>query len=379
MHDYDIVCLSHLPWEFVFQRPQHLMTRFARGRRVLFFEEPRPSDGPACASVRHHGGVAAVTPHLPDQLDRRALEATLTQLLDSVIEEQEIGPFALWYYTPMALGFSRHLEPLATVFDCMDELSAFALARPELVHRERELVRRADLVFTGGRSLYEAKRGLRADVHLFPSSVDRAHFAAARDGLPEPADQARIPGPRIGYFGVIDERLDLELLAGLADARPETQIVMVGPILKIHWCDLPQRPNLHYLGMRSYDELPAYLAGWDVALMPFALNEATRFISPTKTLEYLAAGRPVVSTAVHDVVHPYGDAGIVRIAAGAEAFAAAVDDALSDAVDPEWVSRVEELLEQTSWDATWQQMEALLDGAVAGREVPTLVADGDAA
>jgi UDP-galactopyranose mutase len=264
----------------------------------------------------------------------------------------------LWYYTPMALAWSRHLRAAAVVYDCMDELSAFAGASRDLRAREAELLARADLVMTGGASLYEAKRHGHGAVHLFPSSVDVPHFAGARLPQSDPADQADIPRPRLGYFGVVDERMDLELVAGVAAARPAWQLVMVGPTAKIDEASLPRAANIHYLGRKPYEALPAYLAGWDVALLPFAHNEATRYISPTKTPEYLAAGRPVVSTSIRDVVRPYGERGAVRIADGVEAFVAAAGECL--AAPHAGRDIADALLRGMSWDATWRSMRHLV-------------------
>lgn len=357
----DVVCLSHLRWDFVYQRPQHLLTRAARGGRVIYVEEPVAADGPPRLEVRRTPqDVLVAVPQLPHGLAGAAAQDALRTLLDAFLAEQGVHRFVLWYYTPMALAFSRHLRPQAVVYDVMDELSLFRFAPPDLLAREAELYRRADVVFTGGRSLYEAKRGRHANVHCFPSSVDVAHFGRARTPGADPADQAGIAHPRLGFFGVLDERLDLGLVAAIADARPDWQLVLVGPVVKIDPAELPRRPNVHYLGGRSYDALPDYVGHWDVALMPWALNDATRFISPTKTPEYLAAGRPVVSTPVTDVVRGYGDSGVVRIADSAPAFVAAVEAVLAgDAAErAAWLARADELLARTSWDRTWARMQA---------------------
>jgi UDP-galactopyranose mutase len=282
-------------------------------------------------------------------------------LLAQFLEEQDIRRPILWYYTPMALAFTDGLPVAATVYDCMDELSAFAGAPPAMLERERELFRRADIVFTGGYRLYEAKRAHHPQVHAFPSSVDVDHFRHARGPLPEPADQAMIPRPRIGHYAVLDERLDTDLLAAVADARPDWQLVLIGPVVKIRPESLPQRPNIHYLGPKLYGELPAYLAGWDATFMPFALNEATRFISPTKTPEYLAAGRPVVSTPICDVVRTWGERGLVHIAATPEEAVAALEAALAaDGNRGAWLAEVDRALATTSWDETFARMRALI-------------------
>ena len=227
----------------------------------------------------------------------------------------------------MMLGWARNLEPRAVVYDCMDQLSAFKDAPPELIHREKALFEKTDLVFTGGRSLYEAKRHEHSSVHAFPSSIDKEHFAQAltiRNGVSEQSEMAH---PRVGFIGVVDERADLDLLAAVADLLPQVNFIMVGPIVKIEESSLPRRTNIHYLGQKNYVELPAVLAGWDVAMMPFALNESTRYISPTKTPEFLAAGLPVVSTPIADVVEPFGNQGLVRIASTPQDFAECISAA----------------------------------------------------
>ncbi|HVF51688.1 MAG TPA: glycosyltransferase family 1 protein [Pyrinomonadaceae bacterium] len=363
----DLICLSHLRWDFVYQRPQHLLSRFAKERRVFFVEEPMFDEGEARLDVSQRDcGVTVVVPRLTHGLDTEACEAAQQELLDRLFAEQEIEDHVLWYYTPMAMRWTRHLEPLAVVYDCMDELSAFKGAPPSLGRREAELFSRADLVFTGGQSLYEAKRDQHRNVFAFPSSIDAPHFAQARSLSGDPADQASIPHPRLGFFGVIDERMNLALLDEMAAARPGWHLVMIGPVVKIDPAELPQRDNIHYLGGKSYGELPAYLAGWDVALMPFALNESTRFISPTKTPEYLAAGRPVVSTSIRDVVRPYGESGMVHIADTAAEFVAACEAALDDNSAAR-MGEIDAFLAQTSWDRTWGRMRELIEDVVSAR------------
>jgi UDP-galactopyranose mutase len=366
---FDVICVSHLRWDFVYQRPQHLLSRFGRERRVFFIEEPI-FDGqePYLEVTNREDGVWVVVPHLPARLqggpDEEVIGAELRALVTELITEQRISSYILWYYTPMALSFTRHLEPLVVVYDCMDELSAFKGASPVMKEREAELFRRADLVFTGGQSLYEAKRGLNQQVHLFPSSVDVPHFASARRPLPEPADQAGIAHPRLGFFGVIDERMDLELIEGIADARPDWQLVIIGPVIKIDPAHLPLRPNIHYLGGKAYQDLPAYISGWSVALLPFAINDSTRFISPTKTPEYLAAGKPVVSTPIRDVVSPYGEMGMVRIGETVEQFIEAIESAMKEE-GGERIRRGDEWLAQMSWDRTWARMRRLVSETIS--------------
>jgi glycosyltransferase involved in cell wall biosynthesis len=341
------------------------MTRCAREcRRLYFFEEPVHEDGIAPRLEIHLSkGVYVATPHLPAGLDEPAAIAAQRALLDELIERQRIGAFVAWYYTPMALPFTEHLTPAAVVYDCMDELSSFKGAPAVLKQREATLLRRAGVVLTGGQSLYEAKRHQHDNIHPFPSSVDVDHFSQARRVESDPADQALIPHPRLGFFGVIDERMDIELLDGVAAARPDWHLVLLGPVVKIDPAHLPRRSNIHYLGSKQYEELPHYVAGWDVALLPFARNEATRFISPTKTPEYMAAGKPVVSTSIRDVVRPYGQQGLVRIADDVPAFVEACAAAMAEDASAR-VRQADAFLRQTSWDGTWLRIRRLVDAVL---------------
>jgi UDP-galactopyranose mutase len=366
-----LLCLSHLRWDFVFQRPQHLLTRAAATHEVIFFEEPIHDQAGAARldlSARP-GGVTVAVPHLPEGLSPAATALALRALLDGLMAGHAGQRLIAWFYTPMAMSFAEHLRPDVLVYDCMDELSAFRGAPPAMLDMERRLLERADLVFTGGRSLYEAKRSRHAHVHCFPSSIDAAHFRIARGAQAEPADQAGIARPRIGFFGVVDERMDTELVGQLAALRPDWQLVMLGPVVKIDPASLPRLPNVHWLGSKKYAELPQYLAGWDAGFMPFALNESTRFISPTKTPEFLAAGLPVASTPVVDVVRDYGEDGLVEIATSAQEMAQRLEMLMARPRES-WLMRVDRRLAQGSWDMNWEKMDALL------RRVRPAAADG---
>jgi glycosyltransferase involved in cell wall biosynthesis len=368
-HRSDVLCFSHLRWDFVFQRPQHLMTRCSRERRVFFVEEPTfGSSGPLLDISARGDRIFVVVPRLPNEMSSRqdAQITAQTELVHQLVARQPLRNFLLWFYTPLALPLTLSLEPSATIYDCMDDLSGFAGAHAGLPFLERILFRHADLVLTGGHSLLAAKRHLHGNIHAFPSSVDAEHFAMARLPCVEPADQASIPRPRAGFAGVIDERLDLVLLDEVARSCPHIHFVMLGPVVKIDPASLPRQPNIWYIGPKRYDELPRYQAGWDVAFMPFAHNSATRLISPTKTLEYLAAGRPIVSTSVPDVVEPYGSSGLARIADGPQEFAAAIHSALEEEAGPR-LAKADAFLASHSWDRTWASIEALIDSAVRRR------------
>ena len=358
-----LICFAHLRWNFVTQRPQHLMSRIAGQYDVTYWEEPEfGAEAPSLRLSRcAQSNVTVATPLLPDGTDPDG--DVVRQLLDTYLAARS-GPLIRWYYTPMMLAFSAHLNAVCTVYDCMDELANFDFAPPQLLEREAMLLAAADVVFTGGYSLYESKRSRHDNVHAFPSSVDAGHFAQARS-LP----RAGAAGPTIGFYGVIDERLDLELVGHIAAARPDWTIEMVGPVVKIDPATLPMRDNLKWQGSASYDDLPAVLARWDVAIMPFAINAATRFISPTKTPEYLAAGKPVVSTAIVDVARHYGEFEGVRIAENADAFVAAIEALLPLASGGDWLSPVDQAIAAMSWDETAAQMLALIDIARQEREV----------
>jgi UDP-galactopyranose mutase len=356
-----IVVFSHLRWSWVWQRPQHLLSRLAKRFPVVFIEEPLPCEA---GQVPHWGfnrpvpSVLICTPFTT--ADSPGFNGSqlneLGTLLDELLEREALHDLIAWLYTPMALPLARRIKPLAMVYDVMDELSAFKNAPPELLEWEAKTYRSVDLVFTGGPSLYKAKCDRHPNVHCFPSSVDAAHFGKARNTTLDHPEQSSLPRPRLGFFGVIDERIDLQLLDRMARERPDWQLIMVGPVTKIDQAELPRHPNLHYLGQQAYEQLPAFLAGWDVCLLPFALNESTRFISPTKTLEYMAAVKPIVSTPITDVAEPYGD--IVYIGDTADAFIAACDLALNQTTEQfnHRSAGMRKVLLSTSWDMTARAM-----------------------
>ena len=361
-----LVCFSHLSWKFVYQRPQHLLSRFTKKYDVYYIEEfvyNNETDGYYINVTDEN--VTVIVPHLnshktsvQDDILRKEI------VINNVFREQAIYSYIFWYYTPMALYFTHNFTPLATVYDCMDELSAFKFAPPEIKLLEAQLFNKADVVFTGGNNLYKAKQAKHYNIHCFPSSIDKAHFKAARDFKNELPDQSTIPHPRLGFYGVIDERFDIELIQQAADAKPDWHFVLIGPIIKIDTAILPQNKNIHYLGSKTYKELPGYLSGWDIAIIPFAINESTRYISPTKTPEYLAGGKPVISTAITDVIDPYQTLGLVHIIQNADEFVRVATAELSITNKSEWLAQVDEYLGAISWDATWSRMNELMQEVI---------------
>jgi glycosyltransferase involved in cell wall biosynthesis len=360
-----LVVFSHLRWNFVYQRPQHLLSRLALQWRVVFVEEPMLNAASnELERFQPCKGVEVWRPHVtgdaPGYHDDHL--PALQRLVATAMREQAIDDYWIWFYTPMALPLATGLRPRGVIYDCMDELSAFKHAPRQLVQRENALFKMADLVFTGGRSIYNAKKGRHPDVHCFPSSVDAKHFSSASG---DHALQANLARPRVGYCGVIDERINMDLIDGLARARPEWQVVMVGPTAKIDPAALPRYDNVHWLGQQSYDDLPSFISGWDVCLLPFALNEATRYISPTKTLEYMACGRPSVSTAIRDVVEPYGH--VVNIVDTVDELVMACDSIMGRTPSEHraHARALAEVVSRTSWDRTAHAMAELIADADA--------------
>jgi UDP-galactopyranose mutase len=356
-----IVVFSHLRWNLTYQRPQHLLSRIAKRWRVVFIEEPMPgSDVSRLEVFAPAAGVqvwrAHVTGQAPGFHDDHL--PSLQQLVADGMREHAVADYWIWFDTPMALPLAAQLAPRGIVYDCMDELSARREAPRQLVQRENALFKRADLVFTGGPSLHNAKRSRHPDVHCFAGGVDAGHFAGPRGEHPLHHD---IPRPRLGYCGVIDERINLALVDGIAQARPDWNLVMAGPTEGIDAAALPRRDNIHWLGAQSYQDLPTLIAGWDVCLLPFALNDATRFISPAQALEYMACGRPAVSTSIRDVVEPYGH--VVRIADTPEGFVCDCE-MIMQRTQEEQAGHASELAaivaRTSSWDDTAHEMAELI-------------------
>lgn len=364
LQNIDLVCFSHLRWGFVFQRPNHLLSRFSKHQRVFFIEEPIFYNGEDKLQIENYNkNLFVVTPYIKEGLSEGEINKRQKQFISNLFSNMNIQRYFSWYYTPMALPFTDHLSPELVVYDCMDELSAFKFAPPQLTILEKKLFKKADVVFTGGNSIFESKKNSHRNIYPFPSSIDKQHFGLARKEKMDPADQKNIPHPRFGFFGVIDERFDIELMDAVAKAKPDWHFILLGPIVKIDPQTLPKYENVHYLGGKKYEELPSYIAGWDIALIPFAMNESTKFISPTKTPEYLAAGKPVISSPIRDVIHPYGVNQLVHIANNAQEFIEASEKELSKKRKTTWLKKVDDFLLYNSWDRTWGQMVRHIEDA----------------
>jgi glycosyltransferase involved in cell wall biosynthesis len=371
----DIICFSHLRWNFVYQRPQHLLGRLSDHFRIFFYEEPIWVDATSKGYFKSeitNENIYVITPHLPNGISQEQVIQIQRGLVNQIVHDFSIQEFIAWFYSPMMIDILPEPQADLVVYDCMDELSAFKNAPAALILKEAELFKIADIVFTGGKSLFEAKRDRHNNVHLFPSSIDKQHFKQARTAIEAPADQKNIPCPRVGFFGVIDERMDTHLLDKIAQLRPDWSFVIIGPIVKIDPAILPQRSNIFYLGSKSYDELPEYLGGWEVAMMPFALNESTRFISPTKTPEFLAAGRPVVSTSIADVVSTYANEGLVLIADNAHDFVTAIEQARLLARQERWQQIADKVLDKGSWDVTVDKMLFLINTELERKQMKNI-------
>ncbi|PZX53520.1 glycosyltransferase involved in cell wall biosynthesis [Algoriphagus ratkowskyi] len=351
---YDMIVFCHLRWQFVYQRPQHLISRMSNLYKVLLVEEPIGfAEGQEFTAV-----FSEVNPHLHILQPRVSRMEDIGQVLQAYVSNETV-PYG-WFYSASFSTILNSRKFETVIYDCMDELTLFKGAPQSLINQENFLLQKADIVFTGGKSLFESKQKLHSNVFCFPSSVDENHFAKALNGISIPEDIRTIEGPIVGYFGVIDERIDLDLIRLTAETLPEISFVMIGPLAKIDENDLPHLPNIHYLGMKSYDVLPAYLKAFDIAMMPFALNDATKYISPTKTLEYMAAGKPIISTRIKDVERDYTHC--VRIVDNVDDFCEAILNNLSVSFDGE--GAYQEILANTSWDATANKMQNILKETV---------------
>jgi glycosyltransferase involved in cell wall biosynthesis len=363
---YDLIVFSQLRWQSVTQRPHHIMLRLARDYRILFIEEPAaPSDVYAAGHNRVENvaaNITVMTPHMHWR-DWPSMSREYVSILHDHVSN--ISECIGWFYSPVYVGIFESVNFRIVIYDCMDELSAFKDASPQLPEFEKVLLKKAHIVFTGGKSLFEAKTRLHHNVSCFPSSVDQAHFSRAKNTDLELPNDLPSGRPIVGYYGVIDERIDLGLIAHVSDAMPHVNFIMIGPFAKIDPGSISHPSNVHYLGKKDYAELPAYLKGFNVAMMPFALNESTKFISPTKTLEFMAAGKPVVSTPIYDVVRDYSDC--VSIARNAEDFVAAIRDFLeeSPASRSSREARYDLILRKTSWDSTVESMLEKIQTALA--------------
>jgi UDP-galactopyranose mutase len=355
-----LICFSHLRWDFVFQRPQQLLTRFAKNLKILFIEEPifQGECDDHLTSKVYIEGITVIVPVINERKQEQERNASLRNLMALALKDIDISESIFWYYNPMAFSFTAQYQPKLVIYDCMDELSAFKFAPANISSYEEQLMKKADIMFTGGKSLFNAKKDKHPNIYAFPSSIDKTHFGSAREITAQPADQVEINSIKLGFFGVIDERFDIELIREAASIKTDWHFVLIGPVVKIDPATLPQASNIHYMGSKSYQELPAYISGWDIALIPFQLNESTRYISPTKTPEYLAAGVPVISTPIKDVINPYGVNGLVRIAGNAAGLIREAADILSqtDTERKKWLTQVDEFLTPDSWDNTCQQM-----------------------
>ena len=359
-----LVAFSHLRWDFVWQRPQQVLSRLAHEIPVLYVEEPVGDASKDVLELRLDGRVTIARAHLRDLPAHTRFGENVNDRIADLLEPLLIDDPDLmaWYYTPMAIGaLPDSATPALTVFDAMDDLASFRNAPPQMRAQEDRMLEVADIVFTGGPTLYRQRQHRHPRVFCFPSGVDRTHFASP--GQPSAASRAlsQMRRPVIGFYGVIDERMDMDLVAQVADLRPDWNFALVGPLAKIRPDDLPTRSNIRHFGLQSYEALPAILSRFDVAMMPFALNDATRAISPTKTLEFLAGGKPVVSTPVADVVELYITA--TSIAGTPDQFVGAIDEILAWTAEDRaaWQQRADTLLAAHDWNQVVEEMVIAMD------------------
>lgn len=375
---FPIITHCHLRWDFVWQRPQQFLSRLSKTHRILFVEGPEVDEGDFTPFVELKDApgfpnITVMVPHFPAARwgEGKWVDGWRRRLVDEALRGPLKGKFqnaVQWFYDPMAV--ESHLGQhgaIATVYDCMDELSQFKFAPPQLIERERRLLLAADVVFAGGRKMWESKRRVNSNSHFYGCGVDVEHFGkACLEETPVPADVAALKGPKLGFFGVVDERMDYDLIAKLADARSDWQICIVGPTAKVDPTTFPQRANLHWLGGRDYSQLPHYSKAFDVALMPFARNEATEYINPTKALEYMATATPIVSTAVPDVVSNF--ASVVEICDDHDEFVRLCECALENR-DEAAIERGLAMAHDNTWDAIVAKLQDHICDALSLRAI----------
>lgn len=378
--DYPIIVHCHLRWDGVWQRPQQFLSRLSKRHRILFVEGPLLHDSfaPPSYTVRQvpeHTNITVMQTSFPasrfhegqwvDQERCRLLEEALAGPLRGLFSDP-----VQWFYDPMAApAHIGKFDERAVIYDCMDELSQFKFAPPEIIQRERFLLKEADVVFTGGRKMCESKSRFNRNCHFYGCGVDVEHFSQARSPHTQVPHDVPMGDAKfvLGYFGVVDERLDYELIAKLAEANSCWQVVMIGPTCKVDPEALPKAQNLHWLGRREYAQLPNYTKAFDVCLMPFAMNEATEFINPTKALEYMATGRPIASTPVPDVVSNFSR--VVKIASNHDEF---IEICLKETLQPDdaAIERGIRMAEENQWDAIVQKLEKHIEEALQRKQFP---------
>lgn len=348
---YDMIVFCHLRWHFVYQRPQHIISRISKTMKTLFIEEPLYNN-----ESKESGNLIIINDMLhvlqPNVKDIESIAAIIPEYVKN--KDIPVG----WFYSAIFCPLSECIDFETIVYDCMEELSLLKGSAKNVINQEKYLISNADIIFTSGKSLYELKKQWHTNVHCFPSSVDEPHFAKALNGIKVADDVANLQSPIVGYYGVIDERIDFALLHETALKLPNVSFVMIGPLSKIEKNDLPQEDNIHYLGMKSYNELPHYLKAFDIAMIPFAVNDTTKYISPTKTLEYMSAGKPIISTKITDIVHDYGIC--LSMVESADEFYEAIKFALDKTDHFSMELEYHKILKKTSWDITAVKMKSII-------------------
>ena len=345
--EFDIIIFSHLRWDFVLQRPQHIASRLAHHMKILFVEEPIPYNKEEEGTAR----LRQVNEHITVMQPRVQEIKDIEQLLKFMVRQKTV-PIG-WFYSSDFSPLLRSLHFRKIVYDCMSDHEP----RPDA--DEPAMLAEADIVFTDSKALFESRIRVHPNVHCFPSSVEHGHFRKALKNIAVPGDIAELKKPVVGYCGVIDGRLDMDLLDKVAEQSPETTFVLIGPLVNMPESKLPKRSNVHYLGMKPYHLLPGYLKGIDIAMIPFDIKGAHKLSGPTETLEYMAAGKPIISTPIWDVVRDYRNH--INIVNNVDEFCAARDAIIKQLESQVYNhEKYNDILHTSSWEDTVKRMEKLI-------------------
>lgn len=354
----DLLVLAHSRWDLDHHRGHNIFSRYAQKRRVFYFEEPSfgQTEIPRLHIRDTFENVMVVTPHLPNPIKSNQIDSILRELIDELIFEEEIINFTLWLQTPRAFRYARDIDATTIIYECMEDYDNINNFSENLFQVEKELMENSDIIFVVSEALYQKKKFQHHNIHVFPNSADYFHFIQSRDFILDPYDQIHIPHPRIGFYGIIDQSIDLKLIDEIAQIREDLNFVFIGPLKDTKFSQLPTRKNIYYLEQKDYNLIPLYVAEWDCGLLPFCINEVTQYSSPHQTAELLMAGKPIVATHIPDISIRFGKKSLAKMASNAEDFSEKIDKAILESKEQKWKELIDNELKNETWDQVFKKM-----------------------